>query len=232
MPLGGETTDDPPHRRPTVATLAVFDFRHDHAAVLCAFDRLELDGEDLRRLPVEVRKAGLARLLHKPSGGTLNEHFAADGTIVFAQACKLGCEGIVSKRLSSSYRSGRACDWIKTKNPAAPAVTRPRAAEALSAARPEKERANGVRAHREHKLAEEENGRTDAGESCAAYLPRVPDVMSPPGLIEPCLPTSPRCHRPARSGFTRSSTMDSGSWRGARAPGGPREGRQRSRCRR
>jgi ATP-dependent DNA ligase len=44
-------------------------FRHDHEAVLCAFDLLELDGEDLRRLPVEVRKAGLAGLLRKPSQG-------------------------------------------------------------------------------------------------------------------------------------------------------------------
>jgi bifunctional non-homologous end joining protein LigD len=55
------------------AGLAVFDllrsFRHDHAAVLCAFDLLEADGEDLRRLPIEIRKAGLVQLLRKPSQG-------------------------------------------------------------------------------------------------------------------------------------------------------------------
>ena len=39
-------------------------------------------------------------------------------------ACQLGCEGIVSKRLGSHYRSGRSPDWLKFKNPAAPAVRR------------------------------------------------------------------------------------------------------------
>jgi bifunctional non-homologous end joining protein LigD len=43
---------------------------------------------------------------------------------VFKYACKLGCEGIVSKRLGSPYRSGRVDHWIKVKNPKAPAVKR------------------------------------------------------------------------------------------------------------
>jgi bifunctional non-homologous end joining protein LigD len=43
---------------------------------------------------------------------------------MFGRACALGCEGIVSKRLGSSYRSGRADCWVKIKNPAAPAVRR------------------------------------------------------------------------------------------------------------
>ena len=47
-----------------------------------------------------------------------------DGPIVFAHACKLGLEGIVSKRKDSPYRSGRSPDWLKMKNPAAPAVKR------------------------------------------------------------------------------------------------------------
>jgi bifunctional non-homologous end joining protein LigD len=111
------------------AGLAVFElirsWRHDHAAVLCAFDLLELDGEDLRRLPVEVRKAGLAQLLRKPSPGiALNKHYVGHGDIVYQQACKLGCEGIVSKRLGSTYRSGRSKQWVKVKNPAAAAVRR------------------------------------------------------------------------------------------------------------
>jgi bifunctional non-homologous end joining protein LigD len=93
--------------------------------VLCAFDLLEPDGEDLRQLPVEDRKARLARLLPKPSRAIAsNEYFAGDGDIVFAQAWKLGCEGIVSKRLGSLYRSGRSKLWVKVKNPAAPAVRR------------------------------------------------------------------------------------------------------------
>jgi bifunctional non-homologous end joining protein LigD len=40
------------------------------------------------------------------------------------RACKLGLEGIVSKRLGSPYRSGRSRHWVKSKNPAAPAVKR------------------------------------------------------------------------------------------------------------
>jgi ATP-dependent DNA ligase len=42
--------------------------------------------------------------------------------VVFQNACALGCEGIVSKRLGSRYRSGRSPDWLKFKNPQAPAV--------------------------------------------------------------------------------------------------------------
>ena len=91
------------------------------AAVLCAFDLLELDGEDLRREPIETRKSALKSLLRgKHAGIAFNAHFTADGAIVYRQACALGCEGIVSKRLGSSYRSGRADCWVKVKNPAAP----------------------------------------------------------------------------------------------------------------
>jgi bifunctional non-homologous end joining protein LigD len=55
----------------------------------------------------------------------LNEHLEHDcGLTVFQHACLLGCEGIVSKRLGSRYRSGRSPDWLKFKNPEAPAVRR------------------------------------------------------------------------------------------------------------
>jgi bifunctional non-homologous end joining protein LigD len=95
------------------------------SAALCAFDLLELDGEDSRRLPIEIRKAGLAKLLGGPKPGiAVNEHYLGDGDIVYRQACKIGCEGIVSKRLGSPYRSGRSKQWVKIKNPAAPAVRR------------------------------------------------------------------------------------------------------------
>jgi bifunctional non-homologous end joining protein LigD len=53
-----------------------------------------------------------------------NEHLGGDGPTVFAHACKLGLEGIVSKRKDSPYRSGRSPDWLKMKNLAAPAVRR------------------------------------------------------------------------------------------------------------
>ena len=107
--------------------LSVFDalrYRlRDHAAVLCAFDLIELDGEDLRWARVEDRKHTLADLLRGTDDGVaFNKHFEGDGAIVFRHACALGCEGIVSKRLGSAYRSGRVDHWLKVKNPAAPAV--------------------------------------------------------------------------------------------------------------
>jgi bifunctional non-homologous end joining protein LigD len=92
---------------------------------LYAFDLLELDGQDLRREPLETRKATLASLLRSCGPGLrLVEHLAHDGDVVYRHACKLGCEGIVSKRLGSPYVSGRTRHWLKFKNPAAPAVKR------------------------------------------------------------------------------------------------------------
>jgi len=94
-------------------------------AVLFAFDLLELSGKDLRRTPLEERKEALAKLVRKASWSLqLNEHIAEAGDVVFRHACKLGFEGIVSKRLGSPYVSGRSRHWIKSKNPAAPAVKR------------------------------------------------------------------------------------------------------------
>jgi ATP-dependent DNA ligase len=88
---------------------------------LFAFDLLELNGDDLRREPIELRKPELAKLLRNAQLGLqLNEHIAEPGDVVFHHACRLGLEGIVSKRLGSRYRSGRSPDWLKMKNPAAP----------------------------------------------------------------------------------------------------------------
>jgi ATP-dependent DNA ligase len=100
--------------------------QHDASVFLYAFDLVELNGDDLRRDPLAVRKATLASLLARAAPGLrFNEHLnEQDGPLVFAHACKLGLEGIVSKRRNSPYRSGRSPDWIKSKNPDAPAVTR------------------------------------------------------------------------------------------------------------
>ena len=109
--------------------LAVFSlirrYRNGPRATLCAFDLIEIDGQDLRWQPIEDRKAALKNLL-RPShpGIAFNKHFDVEGAVVFHHACKLGCEGIVSKRLGSPYRFGRSTDWIKVKNLAAPAVKR------------------------------------------------------------------------------------------------------------
>ena len=92
---------------------------------LYAFDLLELNGQDLRREPFETRKATLASLLRGSLPGLrLHDHLKHPGDVVFRHACKMGLEGIVSKRLGSHYRSGRSKDWLKFKNPEAPAVRR------------------------------------------------------------------------------------------------------------
>jgi len=57
-------------------------------------------------------------------GVAFNQHFEGEGGIVFQHACALSCEGIVSKRLGSHYRSGRVDYWLTVKNPASPAVRR------------------------------------------------------------------------------------------------------------
>jgi bifunctional non-homologous end joining protein LigD len=95
-------------------------------AILCAFDLLELNGKDMRGEPIEVRKAELARLLRRSAIGLeLNEHIKdEDAARVFDHACRLGFEGIVSKRKGSRYQSGRSYDWVKLKNPNAPAAHR------------------------------------------------------------------------------------------------------------
>jgi len=97
----------------------------DDSVFMWGFDLIELNGDDLRRDPLNVRKATLASVLARAAPGLrLNEHIEGDGPTVFAHACKLGLEGIVSKRKDSSYRSGRSPHWIKSKNPQSPAVKR------------------------------------------------------------------------------------------------------------
>jgi hypothetical protein len=90
----------------------------------CAKPSFQLGGratqcDEARRIVVNI-----AKLPDLHPGIVLNEHYEGDGEVVFQHACKLGCEGIVSKRLGSLYRSGRSPHWIKVKNPKAPAVTR------------------------------------------------------------------------------------------------------------
>jgi hypothetical protein len=85
---------------------------------------------DLRGLPLADRKKRLARLLGKRRLGiVLSEHTDEDGVLIFRQACNIGLEGIVSKRLSAPYRSGPSREWIKVKNPDSPAMIRAREAD-------------------------------------------------------------------------------------------------------
>jgi bifunctional non-homologous end joining protein LigD len=107
--------------------VAVFDALHRRRratdAMLYAFDLLELNGKDLQPLPLVERKAKLARLLTRaPLGIVFSEHTDQEGATVFRQACVMGLEGIVSKRLTAPYRSGPSRDWINVKNPDSPAM--------------------------------------------------------------------------------------------------------------
>ncbi len=109
--------------------VAQFDELHsrtaDHTAVACTFDLLALNGDDLRRRPLVERKSALARLRLRSRGGIQYvEHAEGHGDKMFAAVCQLGLEGIVSKRLTSAYRSGPSRAWINIKNPKAPAATR------------------------------------------------------------------------------------------------------------
>jgi bifunctional non-homologous end joining protein LigD len=93
------------------------------SAILYTFDLIEHDGEDLRGWPFLDRMNALARLLRGIKAGILlNEHVAEDGPTVFAHACRLGTEGIVSKKVDGTYRSGPCPVWIKVCNPASVAV--------------------------------------------------------------------------------------------------------------
>jgi bifunctional non-homologous end joining protein LigD len=85
-------------------------------AVLYAFDVLHLDGEDIRALPLDERRAILERLIGKQhSSIRLSEEVNAHGADFLKLACKLGLEGIIAKRRDAPYRSGRGGDWLKIK---------------------------------------------------------------------------------------------------------------------
>src|SRR5471032_481199 len=83
-------------------------------------------GDDLRKLPLSIRKANLARLLARRSDGIFIAPFELGeiGPDLFRAACGMGLEGLVSKHRDRAYRVGRSSHWIKVKNPASPAMTR------------------------------------------------------------------------------------------------------------
>ena len=83
-----------------------------------AFDLLRLDGADIRQDHIEERRDALLRLVANVDGILFSQAIEAEGALVFAKACALGLEGIVSKRAGSLYRSGCSRNWLKTRNPA------------------------------------------------------------------------------------------------------------------
>jgi ATP-dependent DNA ligase len=100
--------------------------RVDREVFAYGFDLLALDGDDLRHEPLDRRRAKLTRVLaHSKDGIVLSEHMDGQfGPVMFKHACRMGLEGIVSKRRDKPYEAGRSKHWIKVKNPASPAARR------------------------------------------------------------------------------------------------------------
>jgi bifunctional non-homologous end joining protein LigD len=90
---------------------------HPHKLIFYAFDLLYLDGEDLRDRPLIERRARLKDLLRSGETSPLqfSEEFIGDGAAFFRACAEQGLEGVVSKLVSSRYRSGRSKTWLKTK---------------------------------------------------------------------------------------------------------------------
>jgi bifunctional non-homologous end joining protein LigD len=95
---------------------------------LYAFDILALDGDDLRNLPLSLRKTNLARLLARRPDGIFAAPFEQGeiGPDLFRAAGQMGLEGLVSKRRDRPYRGGRSPHWVKVKNRTHPAMNRVR----------------------------------------------------------------------------------------------------------
>jgi bifunctional non-homologous end joining protein LigD len=103
-----------------------FSRKHDDEVQFYAFDMLVSDGDDLRKLPLPMRKTNLVRLLERRVDGIFLSDFEQGeiGPDLFRHACLMGLEGLVSKHRESSYRGGRFDRWIKVKNRKHPAFSR------------------------------------------------------------------------------------------------------------
>ena len=108
-----------------VADFEALHSRHNDArATACAFDLMMLNGDEFATQPVCGAEGGVRKLLRGDRGIQYVEHAEGHGGKLFEAACKLGLEGVVSKKLDAPYRSGKSKTWIKIKNPKAPAATR------------------------------------------------------------------------------------------------------------
>jgi bifunctional non-homologous end joining protein LigD len=105
---------------------ALLSGKHNEEVQLYAFDMLAGDGDDMRQLPLSMRKANLARLLARRTEGIFIAPFEQGeiGPDLFRAACNMGLEGLVSKRRDRPYRAGRSPYWVKVKNPKSSAMTR------------------------------------------------------------------------------------------------------------
>jgi ATP-dependent DNA ligase len=105
---------------------ALLSGKHNEEVQLCAFDVLAIDGDDLRRLPLSMRKANLQRLLARRPDGIFISQFEQGeiGPDLFRKACEFGLEGLVSKHRDRPYQGGRSKHWLKVKNRKHPAFAR------------------------------------------------------------------------------------------------------------
>jgi bifunctional non-homologous end joining protein LigD len=97
---------------------AAFDEGAAHPLTYFVFDLMHLNGHDLRQQPLTARKEILAQMLDNlPEHETVRygQHIQTEGAPIFKEACRLGAEGIVSKRSDSAYTSGRTKSWLKIK---------------------------------------------------------------------------------------------------------------------
>ena len=117
--LDGEVVVLDSHGLSSFASLqAAFHEGARYALTYFVFDLLHWNGRSLRNLPLIERKKLLAELFARlPPDGPIrmSEHLNGDGSTVFAHACKLGAEGIVSKLAQGRYISGRSNGWLKSK---------------------------------------------------------------------------------------------------------------------
>jgi len=116
--IDGEVVALDQHRVPSFAALqAALAEDKSENLVFFAFDLLFQEHTDLRGLPLAARKEQLERLLERAGGERLRyvQHIESSGATVLLSACKLGLEGIVSKRLDAPYTSGRGDGWRKSK---------------------------------------------------------------------------------------------------------------------
>src|ERR1700745_3953074 len=97
--------------------------QHNEEVQLCAFDILAEGDDDLRKLPLHLRKTNLDRLLARRPEGIFVNPFerGAIGPDLFRAACKMGLERLVSKRRDRSYQGGLCKHWVKVKNRQHPA---------------------------------------------------------------------------------------------------------------
>jgi bifunctional non-homologous end joining protein LigD len=100
--------------------------KHDDEVQFCAFDILVEGEDDLRKLPLHLRKTNLERVLaRRPEGIFVNPFERGEiGPDLFRAACEMGLEGLVSKHRDRPYQGGRSKYWVKVKNRKHPATDR------------------------------------------------------------------------------------------------------------